>query len=284
MRHPPPARHRQRAREVARAREGEELARVGVDDREEARDQAGEAGVVDELADERALAVCGVGGQRQRVVGVHDRLRAGAARRQREDQRREHEQDQHRDDDAPGHVALGVARLLGGERHALDREEEPDAVDERAEHAGVAERQEVAGAGLARVGLDVGQVRRAELGDHPEHEDDERDDRQRRDREHHLERLADADQVHADEDGVEEEVQRPAGGDAEDVQRLDVAADEHDDRRRRDRVLDEDRRAGEKAAPRAHRPARERVAAARGRHRRRHLRQREDHARVHERP
>ena len=28
------------------------------------------------------------------------------------------------------HVALGVARLLGGQRHALDGQEEPDAVDE----------------------------------------------------------------------------------------------------------------------------------------------------------
>ena len=132
----------------------------------------------------------------------------------------------------------------------------------------------------ASVGAMSVRFERVELGDHRDDEDDQRDDRDRRDHEHHLERLADADQVDADEDGVEDEVDRPAGVDA-DVERLDVAADEHDDRGRRDRVLDQDRRAGQEAAPRAERAAAEAVAAAGGRDRRRQLREREDHARVH---
>jgi hypothetical protein len=41
------------------------------------------------------------------------------------------------------------------------------------------------------------------FGDHPDDEDEQRDDGDRGDREHHLERLADAVQVDADEDRVE---------------------------------------------------------------------------------
>jgi hypothetical protein len=107
-------------------------------------------------------------------------------------------------------------------------------------------------------------------------------DRDDRDGEHHLERLADADQVDADEDGVAGQVHRPAGGDPEDVQRLDVAADEDDDRRGGDGVLDEDRRSRQEAAPGPHRPAGEGVAAARGRQGRRELGEREHHRRVHD--
>ena len=90
-------------------------------------------------------------------------------------------------------------------------------------------------------------------------------DGDRGDREHHLERLAHAEEVHADEDQVEDEVDVPAVGDPEQSERLDVGADEVRDRGRRDGVLDEDRRAGEEAAPRPQRAPREGVAAAGGR-------------------
>jgi hypothetical protein len=84
----------------------------------------------------------------------------------------------------------------------------------------------------------------------------------RRDRERDLQRLADAEQLDADEDRVEGEVHRPAGRDPEDVERLDVGADERDDRRGGEHVLDEDRGAGEEAAPWAECPAAEAVPAA----------------------
>ena len=98
------------------------------------------------------------------------------------------------------------------------------------------------------------------------------------DDEHQLQRLADAEDMDADEDDVEGEIDHPAA-DAE--QRFAIGADEYGDGRRRDGVFDEDRRAGEKAAQRAECGAGKTVAAARGRDHRGQLGQRETHAQVH---
>ena len=182
-----------------------------------------------------------------------------------------------------GRSRLGSRGLLGRERDALDRQEEPDRVREGGPDADVAERQELRVARRGPVRRDVRQVRRVELRDHPQDEDDQRDGGDRGDDEDQLERLADAVEVDADEDGVEEQEHRPAARDPEEPERLDVAADEHGDRGGRDHVLDEDRRAGGEAPERAERTAREGVAAARGRQRRGHLGQAEDHAGVHRR-
>ena len=51
-------RDRQRRGQVAGARQGEQLARVGVDDREEARDEPGETDVVDQPSRPAVLAEC----------------------------------------------------------------------------------------------------------------------------------------------------------------------------------------------------------------------------------
>jgi hypothetical protein len=62
----------QPARQVAGPRQGEQLPRVGEDDREEAGDQAGQADVVDEVGQDGVAAVRLPQRQRQRVVGVRD--------------------------------------------------------------------------------------------------------------------------------------------------------------------------------------------------------------------
>ena len=100
--------------------------------------------------------------------------------------------------------------------------------------------------------------------------------------EHQPQRLADAVQVDADEDQVADQVDRPAAGQPEQPERLDVAADEDRDRGRRDRVLDEDRRAGGEPAERSQRAPGEAVAGAGHRHRRGQLGQAEHHAGVHD--
>ncbi|MNF90602.1 hypothetical protein D3C84_731720 [compost metagenome] len=113
------------------------------------------------------------------------------------------------------------------------------------------------------------------------HRDDEHaegDGRHRGDGEHQLERLAGAEHMDADEHHVEGQIDHPAA-DAE--QRLAVGADEAGDGRRGDGVLDEDRRAGEEAAPGAEGGAGEAVAAAGGGDHRRQLGQREALAQVH---
>ena len=113
-RHLATAGDRQRAREVPRARQCEELARVGEDDREEAGDQAEQADPVDEVGH----AAAGVDRDKRvdrRVARAHDRGRAAAARSEGQHQRGEDEQHAHAGDQAARHVLLGIARLLGAE-------------------------------------------------------------------------------------------------------------------------------------------------------------------------
>jgi hypothetical protein len=79
--------------------------------------------------------------------------RASRARTRRIDRR----------DQAARHVALRIARLLGGQRHSLDGEEEPDRERECGPDALDAERQEVRSS--RRVGRrDVGQLRESNSG------------------------------------------------------------------------------------------------------------------------
>ena len=85
----------------------------------------------------------------------------------------------------------------------------------------------------------------------------------------------------ADEDREAGEIDRPAGLQAEQAERFDVVADEDGDRGGREDVLDEDRRAGQEAAPGAERAAGEAVAAARRRQDRGQLGEREDQTGVH---
>ncbi|KAI3488917.1 hypothetical protein L1887_46947 [Cichorium endivia] len=219
---------RQRAGQVAGAGQGEDLPGIGVDDREEAGDQPGQA---------------------------DQRFGAGAARADHQDQQGEGEQHQHGADQAAGQVTLGVLGFLGGQRHAFDGEEEPDRIGDRRPHADIAEGQEAAGAdGLG--GDDVEQVLCIEMGHHRQQEHRQGDGRHCGDDEHQLERFTDAEDVDADEDDVEGQVDHPAA-DAE--QRLAVGADEHRDGCGCDGVFDKDRGAGEEAAPGPERAAGEAV-------------------------
>ena len=80
------------------------------------------------------------------------------------------EEDPHRGDHqgpqpphrAPGHVALGVHRFLGGEWQFLDRQVEPDGKRQGGEDPADPEGQE---RGPTRVGGDVGQIGGIEIGD-----------------------------------------------------------------------------------------------------------------------
>ncbi len=207
-------------------------------------------------------------------------LGPGGARHHEEHQGREDEQQAHRHDDAPRHVALGVAGLLGRERHTLDGQEEPDAVDQRGHGARDAVGQEAARHHRA-VGVDVEELAGGELRSQADDRGDEGDDGDRGDAEHQLERLADAVQVHPDEHGVGDRVDQPAVGQPEQAQGLDVAADEHRDRGGRDGVLDQHGHAGREAADRAQGPASEAVAGAGDGKGGGHLGQAEDHAGVH---
>ena len=75
--------HRQRARQVARAREREQLARVGEDDREEAGDQADSPTVLTKSPTNVPSPLASSIAGRERVVGVLDRVGAAAAGRRR---------------------------------------------------------------------------------------------------------------------------------------------------------------------------------------------------------
>ena len=268
---------REAARQVAGAGEGEDLPRVGIDDREEAGDQPGQADQVDELAHPGRTLVGRLQRFHQGIARAHQLLGSGSPGTDDQNQCGEGEKHQHGADQSARQVALGVLGFLGGQRHAFDGEEEPDRVGDRRPDPDIAERQEAAGAG--RRGLrDVEQVGRVEVRNHRDNEHAKGDGRHRGDDEHQLQRLAGAEDVDADEHDVEHQVDQPAA-DAE--QRLAVGADEAGDGRRGDGVFDEDRGAGEEAAPGPEGAAGEAVAAAGGRDHRRQLGEREAHAQVH---
>ena len=269
--------HRDRPGQVAGPRQREQLTRVGVDDGEEARDQPGQPDVVDHRGHRRVAERLD-----QRVARFAHRCRPAGPGDQEQHGGSGDQQHAHRGDDALGHIAFGLLGLLGGQRHALDGQEEPDRERHRRPDPEVAERQErrrARGVG----GRDIGQVRGVEAADRRDREDHQTDQRDGGDHEHDLERFADAGQVDADEQHVRGQVHPPAVGDAEQPERFDVGADEGGDRGRRDRVLDQDRGPGGKPAPGPQCAAREGVAAAGRRQRRGHLGHAQHQGQVHAR-
>ena len=175
---------------------------------------------------------------------------AGGTRDEDQHQGTENDQDDDGDDDALGHVLLGVGRFLGGQRNTLDGQEEPDAVDQGGQDPADAHGQESAGSDGA-VRDDVKEFGGVELRQQPDDDRNEGDDGHRGDREHDLERLADAAEMDADEEHIGNQVHGPGIGQAEQPQRLDVTADERGDGRRRDGVFDQDGDAGGVAAERS---------------------------------
>src|SRR5205823_13823406 len=130
-------------------------------------------------------------------------------REDRRDQERVHGEDR-----APGDVAPGIHRLLGGERHLLDGQEEPDRERQRLEDPTDAEGEDRTasppdllegsiGRKLAREVRPQGEV---ELPRDDGGEEEERQDRDRQYRDGHREPHGglDADDVDADEDDVED--------------------------------------------------------------------------------
>lgn len=200
-----------------------------------------------------------------------------AARADHQDQQGEAQQHQHGADQAAGQVAFGVLGFFRGQRHAFDRQEEPDGVGNRRPHADITERQEAAGAhGLGD--RDVQQVGDGEVRHHRHQEHAQGQGGDGGDDEHQLQRLADPEDVDGDEHDVERQVDHPA---ADPEQRLAIGADKHRDCRRGDGVFDEDRGPGEKAAPGAEGAAGKTVAAAGGGDHRGQFGQGKAHAQVH---
>ncbi|MNJ46936.1 hypothetical protein D3C77_420790 [compost metagenome] len=111
---------------------------------------------------------------------------------------------------------------------------------------------------------------------HQEHAQGDR--RDGGDDEHQLQCFTDAEDVDADKDDVEGQVDHPA---ANTEQRLTVRADEHGNGCRGDGVFDQDRRAGEESAPGAERAAGKAVAATGGGDHRGQLGEGKTHAQVH---
>ena len=106
--------------------------------------------------------------------------------------------------------------------------------------------------------------------------------RQHRDDERKLQRLLDAEIVQSDEQHIARYPKRRLHLDRRADDGGPVRADEEHDNRRRHHVLDVLGEAGEEAAPRPERRARERVGATRVRHRRAHLGEREGKAEIHD--
>src|SRR5215213_4768459 len=278
-RHVAAAGYREPPRKVPSPREREDLARVGVDERVEARDQTRDADDVDE-SKQGVLATVGAGrGNRvgKRRIRCLDLSRATTTGSEDEDEGRKGQQGEHGDDQSSRHIPCGVAGLLGRERQALDAQEEPDRVRERRPDAQIPQREESARAGGV-LGGDVEQVRRIEVRDHPDHEHDDRHYGRRGDDEHYLQSLTSAIQQHPYKDRVEEKIdQRSAKTD----QRLYVPSDKGGDGSRGYRHLDHDSRAREESSPHPHGPPGETVAGPGDRDGGREFGQGEDHGSVH---
>ena len=198
----------------------------------------------------------------QRVARLHQRRRPARAGRQHQ-HRRPVTNRISTDTAMPrGTSRFGSRGFLGGQRHPLDRQEEPDANGTAAqmpEHPWVGT---VSPGGVGR--WDVGEVGRVEQRHRGDGEDHQPDHGNCGDHEHQLECLPRAVRWMPRKQ-IRREVHPPAVGDPEQVERLEVGADEGGDRRRRNRILDQDRGPGGEAAPRAERAAGKPVAAARGR-------------------
>ena len=270
---------RQRTRQVAGARQGEDLPGVGVDDREEAGNQTGQTDQVDEAAHPGGFAVGNGQGFHQWVARRHQRVGAGAAWANQQNQQGKGQQYQHGADQPAWHVALWVAGFFSGQWHAFDREEEPDRIGDRRPHADIAERQEAAGAG-GFGHRNIEQVGHREVRHHRDDKHAEGNRCHGGDDKHQLQRLTDAEDMDADKQHVEGQVDRPATN-AE--QRLTVGTDKHRNRRWGNGVLDEDCRAGKKTAQGTEGAAGKTVAAASGGDHRGQFCQGEAHAQVHQR-
>ncbi|MNQ79100.1 hypothetical protein D3C85_940320 [compost metagenome] len=270
---------RQRTRQITSARQGEDLPGVGVDDREEAGDQTGEADQVDEAAHPGRFAVGN--GQRfhQRVARGHQRIGARATGADQQDRQGEDQQYQHGADQPARHVALRVASFFCGQWDTFYCEKEPDRIGNRRPHADIAERQEAAGAcGLGD--RNVEQVGHGEVRHHREDKHAQGNRRHGGDDKHQLQRLTDAEDVDADKQHIEGQVNRPA---ANAEQRFTVGPDKHRNGGRGDGVLDQDRCAGEKATQWPEGAAGKAIAATCGGDHRGQFSQGEAHAQVHQR-
>src|SRR5215207_3007893 len=279
-RHVTAAGYREPPRKVPCPREREDLARVGVDKRIEARDQTSDTNDVDE-SKQGVLTAVGAGrGERvgKRRVRCLNLSRAPTTGSEDEDEGRKGQQGKHCDDQPSGHIPCGVAGLFGCERQALYAQKEPDRVRERRPDAQVPQREESARAGGV-LGGDVEQVGRVEVRDHPDHEHDYRHYGRRGDNEHYPQGLTGTIQQHPYEDRVEEKIDhRPAKTD----ERLYVPPDKGGDGSRSDRHFDHDRRAREEPSPHPHGPSGETVAGPGDRDGGREFGQGVDHGGVHD--
>src|SRR5215218_1651288 len=270
--------YREPPRKVPGPREREDLARVGVDERVEARDQTSDTDDVDE-SKQGVLPPVGIGrGERigKRRVRCLDLRRAPTTGSEDEDEGSKGQQCKHGDDQSSRHIPCGVASLLGCERQALDAKEEPDRVRERRPDAQIPQREEIARAGVR--GADVEQVGRVEVRDHPDHEHDDRHYGRRGNNEHYLQSLTGAIHKHPYEDRIEQKIDhRPTETD----QRLYVPPDEGGDGSRSYRYLDHDRRTREEPSPHSHGPPGESVAGPSDRNGGREFGQGVDHGSVH---
>src|SRR5829696_6052098 len=277
-RHVAAAGYREPPRKVPGPREREDLARVGVDERIEARDQTRDTNDVDE-SKQGVLPPVGIGrGERvgKRRVRCLDLSRAPTTGSEDEDEGSKGQQCKHGDDQSSRHIPCGVASLLGCERQALYAQEEPDRVRERRPDAQIPQREEIARAGVR--GADVEQVGRVEVRDHPDHEHDDRHYGRRGNNEHYPQSLTGAIQQHPYEDRVEHKIDhRPAKTD----KRLYVPPDKGGDGSRGYRHLDHDRRAREEPSPHPHSPPGETIAGPGNRDGCRECGQGVDHGGVH---
>ena len=184
----------------------------------------------------------------------------GAARADEQDQQGKGGEYQHGANQAAGQVALGVFGFFGGQRHTFDREEKPDRIGDGRPHANITKRQERTGA-LGLGDGDVQQVGDAEVRHHRDQKHAQGNGRHGGDDEHQLERFTDAEDVDADKNDVEGQVNHPA---ADTEQRLAIRPDKHRNGGGGDGVFNEDGGAGQKPAPRPESTAGKAVAAACG--------------------
>ncbi len=132
--------NRQELREIAGSAKRIDLPTLGEDNRVETGDQA-------QHCDQRqtageVLAEDGLEAVQQRFARLPERMRTNAdhGRIQPEDHQRRDDQCEHAPDNAPGHVALYVNRLLSRQRQLLDGQEQPDREWHRSQYAGQAQR------------------------------------------------------------------------------------------------------------------------------------------------
>ncbi|AGC60739.1 Mg2 transport transmembrane protein MgtE [Mycobacterium liflandii 128FXT] len=162
----------------------------------------------------------------------HGRGSARAGGQQQHGRTRQH-QDAERGGDAARNVAGRSCRLLGGQRHPLHGEKEPNRKGQRRPHAQIAVRQK---SGCAdRVGRgDIHQICQSKVANRGDCENDEAYQCHTGDDEHYLQCFTHTRQMNADKECINGQVNPPSIANAEQAQRLYVCADEGGDRRRCD--------------------------------------------------